>query len=135
MSGSSPGVRFAQTSAASLQGTFSDPVGGNPLYSGQISEFLALGQGIGVQVGYFAQPGVSFDLRYSLLLPEFADNDASVVQRENVLAGGVTIYVHDPGPRFACDVIETEAAGMVGNGNEDGGSEGEQLHLRQARPG
>ena len=40
-------MRFAQTSAASLQGTFSDPVGGNPLYSGQISEFLALGQGIG----------------------------------------------------------------------------------------
>ena len=93
-------VEFAQTSAASLQGTFSDPVGGNPLYSGQISEFLALGQGIGVQVGYFAQPGVSFDLRYSLHLPEFADNDASVVQRENVLAGGVTIYVHDPGARI-----------------------------------
>lgn len=70
---------LAVTSASGLQGAFTDPVGGNPLVSGEISELLALGTAVNAQIGYHLPFGLAVDLRYSLLQDEFADNPDSQI--------------------------------------------------------
>lgn len=88
---------FVSTTATGLQGAFTDPVGGNPLFASQISEFLVLGTGINAQAGYTFDFGLGVDVRYSLLLDEFPENTASQLLETNVASGVVTAYVqgHD----------------------------------------
>ena len=93
-------VEYASTAAYGLQGTFTDDVGGNPLVATQIGELLALGQAFNMQAGYFLPIGLSFDARYTVLVPEFADNPNSIVGRASVVGGGITVYIHDPGARL-----------------------------------
>ena len=86
-------AKFANTSATSLQGTFTDQNAANPLYSGQISEFLALGNGLNVQAGYYFEFGLSVDLRWGLLMPAFANNADSVIQETSAYEMGVSQYL------------------------------------------
>ena len=97
-------AEFVSASAAGLQGTFTDPVGGNPLFASQISEFLVLGTAINAQAGYHLPiggegtgGGLGLDLRYTMLQDAFPENEASQLTDATVLGAALTAFVerHD----------------------------------------
>jgi len=86
---------FVTTSASGLDGAFTDDVGGNPLVSSEIAEFLVLGQGINGQLGYCFGFGLGLDVRYSMLLDEFPDNGGSQLQETSELGAVLTAFLDD----------------------------------------
>ncbi|MEN0068383.1 MAG: hypothetical protein AAGA48_40055 [Myxococcota bacterium] len=90
---------YVNTTASRLPGSFTDPVGGNPLVTGQISEFLVLGSGINAQVGYFFDFGLGIDLRYSTLLSEF-DQETSQLRDTTATGAVITAFVQDHDLKF-----------------------------------
>ena len=101
-------AEFANTSATSLQGTFTDQNAANPLYSGQISEFLALGNGLNVQLGYYFSFGMSIDARYGMLTPAFAANVDSVIQETMAYDVGVSGYFLEHSLKVQANVSRVE---------------------------
>ena len=86
-------AEFVNASATSLQGTFTDESAVNALFRTQISEFLVLGNGINVQLGYYFPFGLGADVRYSRLLEEFDTNDNSILQNATAYGANLTFYV------------------------------------------
>ena len=90
--GASVLMEYASASATSLQGTFTDTNAANPLYQSQISEFLSLGQGYNVHVGYVTDWGLSFDARFGMLAPAFRQNANSIIMETTAYAAAVGHY-------------------------------------------
>ena len=58
------------STATNLEGTFKEMTG-DALLPTEISQYLALGSGYNVQLGYVTLDGYALDLRYSGVTPEF----------------------------------------------------------------
>ncbi|MEM6926606.1 MAG: hypothetical protein AAF602_06745 [Myxococcota bacterium] len=106
---------YVTTSAAGLQNTFTDPVGGNPLFTGQISQFLVLGSGINAQVGYHFDFGLGVDARYSMLTDDFPDFGESQLQDATAAGAAVTAFLrdHDLKVQLAGSRVQVEGADAV----------------------
>ncbi len=106
---------FVTTSASGLQGTFTDPVGGNPLFTGQISEFLVLGTGVNAQLGYYFDFGLGIDARYSLLIDDFSDFADSQLQDTTVVGGVLTAFAkeHDLKVQLAGSTVQIPGDDLV----------------------
>ncbi|MEM7370798.1 MAG: hypothetical protein AAF587_19445 [Bacteroidota bacterium] len=83
---------YVVATATSLQGSYVDEAGGDPLLPTEISQFLRLGRAMNVQVGYASKGGWALDARYSMLRPEFADNSQSLIQEQNEATLGLSKY-------------------------------------------
>jgi hypothetical protein len=84
-------VEFANSSATSLDGTFTNEAGTVPLLPGEISEFLILGNAVNAQLGYVFDFGLSLDARATFLFAEF-DREESLLQDTNAYGGGISYY-------------------------------------------
>jgi hypothetical protein len=78
------------STATNLEGTFKEMTG-DVLLPTEISQYLALGSGYNVQLGYVSLNGYALDLRYSGILPEF-DNASSVIRESNAWSAGLSKY-------------------------------------------
>lgn len=83
---------YAVASATNLDGTFTDVAGTTELAVTQISEYLALGTALNVQLGYVTKSGYAADFRYSTTTPEFDKNANSALREMDALTLGLSKY-------------------------------------------
>ena len=94
---------YGVSTATNLEGTYIMPTGSDALLPTEISEYLALGTGYNVQLGYVSKSGYALDLRYAGVAPEFAENAASVIQQQDGYTIGLSKY-------FKGNAIKIQAA-------------------------
>jgi hypothetical protein len=85
-------AEYVDASAKHLDLAYTDENASTILIPTQISEFLALGESYSIQTGYVTKKGLSFDLRYESVTPEFDSNTASILGDANSYTFGVTKY-------------------------------------------
>lgn len=78
------------STATNLEGIYKE-VTGDILLPTEISQFLALGSGYNLQLGYVTQSGYALDLRFSGVTPEF-ENASSVVAENTSWSVGLSKY-------------------------------------------
>jgi hypothetical protein len=83
---------YGVATATNLEGTYITPTGTDALLPTEISEYLALGTGYNVQLGYVSKTGYALDLRYAGVAPEFSENAASVIQQKDGYTIGLSKY-------------------------------------------
>jgi len=83
---------YALASATKLGGSYTTATTLSPLVPTQISEYLALGTALNVQLGYATKSGYALDLRYDALVPEFSNNAGSVLKKTNGMTVGFSKY-------------------------------------------
>lgn len=99
---------YVNTTATSLKSSFLDLGASKPLYLTEISEYLVLGDGYNVQVGYVTKSGYSLDLRYEKLNQEF-DNNASILLDQEAYTLGLTKYFKGNNLKIQSSVSENNA--------------------------
>jgi len=85
-------AEYGIATATSLEGSFVDLTGEDPLLATEISNYLALGTALNGQLGYVTQSGYGVDLRYSNTQAEFDLNPNSVLPGSTALGIGLTKY-------------------------------------------
>jgi hypothetical protein len=80
------------STATNLEGSFLDVTASTELDPTQISEYLALGTGMNVQLGYVTESGYALDLRYAMTTPEFEENLNSVLAEQTAATVGLSKY-------------------------------------------
>jgi hypothetical protein len=83
---------YAMASATNLDGSYTAATTSSPLVPTQISEYLALGSALNVQLGYVTKSGYALDLRYDEIIPEFSNNAGSVLKKSNGMTVGFSKY-------------------------------------------
>lgn len=83
---------YAVATATNLKGTYTDVSGIDLLDATEISESLALGSAMNVQVGYITKSGYAADLSYSTTTPEFNANLNSKLRDMNAVRVGLSKY-------------------------------------------
>jgi hypothetical protein len=86
---------YAIASATNLAGTYVDIAGINLIDATEISEYLALGSALNVQLGYVTKSGYAADLSYSATTPEFEGNASSQLRDRNAVRVGLSKYFKD----------------------------------------
>ena len=82
-------------SATDLKGIYTKSTGGQPLQPEEIANYLNLGNGYNVQVGYLLKSGWGFDARFSKVKPEFKETETSPLWETNEYAVSVAKYFID----------------------------------------
>ena len=85
--------QYVISTAASLEGSFTDAAGQNPLVPTEISEYLALGHGYQVQIGYCFRKTFGVDLSYAGTTPEFKYNPDSEISEKEQYSISFTRYL------------------------------------------
>ena len=78
------------STATDLEGSYK-AINGDALLPTEISQYLALGTGYNVQLGYVTTGGYAIDFRYAAVMPEF-ENANSIVQELNSWSVGLAKY-------------------------------------------
>ena len=84
-------AEFLIATANDLNGSYRSET--SNLYETEISEFLALGSGINTQLGYMTKSGLSIDLSYSMIEPEFEKNTSSIISKASSSRIGFSKYL------------------------------------------
>jgi len=80
------------STATNLNGTFVDVTANNELQVTEISEYLALGTGLNLQLSYATEQGYALDLRYATTTPEFSENLNTVLTEQAATTVGISKY-------------------------------------------
>ena len=83
---------YAVATATNLEGTYTDIAGTNLLEATEISESLALGSALNLQLGYVTKSGYAADVSYSVTTPEFHANVNSQLRDMNAVRLGLSKY-------------------------------------------
>lgn len=83
---------YAIATATNLDGTFKDIAGTSELEATEISEYLALGSALNVQVGYVTKSGYAADFSYSTTTPEFDENPSTQLRELDAIRLGFSKY-------------------------------------------
>jgi hypothetical protein len=83
---------FVKATATNLDGSYTAASLSSPLIPTQISEYLALGSAYNAQIGYVTKDGYALDVRYSELIPEFANDTRSIISKTSGLNIGFSKY-------------------------------------------
>tara|TARA_B110000503_G_scaffold123515_1_gene189207 strand:- start:2887 stop:4140 length:1254 start_codon:yes stop_codon:yes gene_type:complete len=83
---------YAVATATNLEGTYTDIAGTNLLEATEISESLALGSALNLQLGYVTKSGYAADVSYSATTPEFDANVNSQLRDMNAVRLGLSKY-------------------------------------------
>ena len=81
--------------ATDLKGIYTKSTGDLPLQPEEIANYLSLGNGYNVQVGYLLKSGWGFDARFSKVKPEFKETAKSVLLETNEYGISVAKYFVD----------------------------------------
>ena len=63
------------------------------LFATEISQFLSVGSGLNTQIGYITKSGLSIDLSYSTVEPEFENNTSSLISKASSSRLGISKYL------------------------------------------
>ena len=63
------------------------------LFASEISQFLSVGSGLNTQLGYMTKSGLSIDLSYSMVEPEFEKNTSSIISKASSSRIGFSKYL------------------------------------------
>jgi hypothetical protein len=86
-------LEYADSFASGLNQIYTDPNAFNLLEPQQISEYLIIGDSQGIQFGYFTKNGISIDLIYESLNPEFDLFENSILRKTSNMAVGISKYL------------------------------------------
>lgn len=78
---------YVNTTATSLNRLYLDPNGGTKLQPRQIADYLVLGNGFDIQVGYLFSGMWAIDAAYSMVRPEWEEASDLLRQADNIEAG------------------------------------------------
>lgn len=99
---------YINTSATSLNGSFLNAGATRPLYLTEISEYLVLGNGLNIQMGYVTKSGYALDFRVEKLNQEF-DNNASLLLDQEAYTIGFTKYFKGNNLKIQSAISENRA--------------------------
>ena len=85
-------AEYVNASATDLKGIYTKSTGDHPLQPEEIANYLNLGNGYNVQVGYLLKSGWGFDARFSKVKPEFEETETSPLWETNEYAVSVAKY-------------------------------------------
>ncbi len=103
---------YVVATATNLDGTFTDETASDLLAPTEISEYLALGTGYNLQLGYVTKSGYGVDFRYSSTTPEFDENASSIVMEQDAWTVGLAKY-------FRNNDLKVQAAiGSISQGDD-----------------
>ena len=100
-------LEYADAFASGLDQIYTDPNGLNILVPKQISEYLVLGDSQGIQFGYFTKNGISIDLIYENLNPEFDSYVGSVLRKSSNMGIGVSKYLAGNNLKIQASLFKT----------------------------
>ena len=86
-------LEYADAFASGLDQIYTDPNAFNLLIPQQISEYLVVGDGQGIQFGYFTKNGISIDFIYESLNPEFDLFENSILRKTSNMGVGLSKYL------------------------------------------
>lgn len=109
---------YSVSTATNLNGTFVDVTANNELQVTEISEYLALGAGLNLQLGYATEQGYALDLRYAMTTPEFSENASTVLTEQTATTVGLSKYFKDNALKLqaAVTALETTVGEESSNG-------------------
>lgn len=99
---------YSVSTATNLNGTFVDVTANNELQVTEISEYLALGAGLNLQLGYATEQGFALDLRYAMTTPEFTKNFNTVLTEQAATTVGISKYFKDNALKLQAAVTALE---------------------------
>lgn len=80
------------STATKLEGSYKDEFANELLLPTEIADFLSLGSGFNVQLGYVTTSGYALDFRFSEISAEFINRITSVIQDQTQWTVGATKY-------------------------------------------
>ena len=86
-------VDWQNTTAKQLDKLYTSASAASKLKPEQISEYLALGNGVDVQAGYLFPSLWAIDAAWSYVKPEFTETDASALAKLSTYDFGVSKYL------------------------------------------
>ena len=106
-SGFSLVLEYADAFASGLDQIYTDPNAFNLLIPQQISEYLVVGDSQGIQFGYFTKNGISIDLIYENLNPEFDSYGSSVLRKSSNMGVGISKYLAGNNLKIQASLFKT----------------------------
>ena len=100
-------LEYADAFASGLDQIYTDPNAFNLLIPQQISEYLVVGDSQGIQFGYFTKNGISIDLIYENLNPEFDSYLSSVLRKSSNMGVGVSKYLAGNNLKIQASLFKT----------------------------
>ena len=100
-------LEYADAFASGLDQIYTDPNAFNLLIPQQISEYLVVGDSQGLQFGYFTKNGISIDLIYENLNPEFDSYLSSVLRKSSNMGVGVSKYLAGNNLKIQASLFKT----------------------------
>ena len=85
-------AEYVKTSALSLEGLYVNTTATTPLFNTEISNYLSLGSGVNIQMGFVTKSGYSLDLKYEKLKKELNNNN-SLLTNQQAYTFGFTKYI------------------------------------------
>lgn len=86
-------AEYALATAKVAEVVYSDAAALDRFVPGQISEFMALGNGFNTHASYVFRKKIGFDVRYASTTREFAANNNSIIKDQQEFTYGITKYV------------------------------------------
>ena len=100
-------LEYADAYASGLDQIYTDPNAFNLLIPQQISEYLVVGDGQGIQFGYFTKNGISIDLIYENLNPEFDSYGSSILRKSSNIGVGISKYLAGNNLKIQASLFKT----------------------------
>ncbi len=111
-------LEYADSFASGLNQIYTDPNAFNLLIPQQISEYLVVGDSQGIQFGYFSKNGISFDLIYENLNPEFDSFGSSILRKSSNMGVGISKYLAGNNLKIQASLFKTDYENL-NNLNDD----------------
>ena len=100
-------LEYADAYASGLDQIYTDPNAFNLLIPQQISEYLVVGDSQGIQFGYFTKNGISIDLIYENLNPEFDSYGSSILRKSSNMGVGISKYLAGNNLKIQASLFKT----------------------------
>ena len=100
-------LEYADAYASGLDQIYTDPNAFNLLIPQQISEYLVVGDSQGIQFGYFTKNGISIDLIYENLNPEFDSYGSSILRKSSNMGVGISKYLAGNDLKIQASIFKT----------------------------
>ena len=100
-------LEYADAFASGLDQIYTDPNAFNLLIPQQISEYLVVGDSQGIQFGYFTKNGISIDLIYENLNPEFDSYGSSILRKSSNMGVGISKYLAGNNLKIQASLFKT----------------------------
>ena len=100
-------LEYADAFASGLDQIYTDPNAFNLLIPLHISEYLVVGDSQGLQFGYFTKNGISIDLIYENLNPEFDSYGSSILRKSSNMGVGISKYLAGNNLKIQASLFKT----------------------------